>query len=113
MSIVHATTAFVDMLNDAQRQRLCYDIDSPEWRTRTNPEFLLNGKGIRLEEITPAQRAEAMSILAQILSPAGYEKAVGAMRINGFLGELVDAPSIMNEYSYNIVLFGEPSTKTP
>ncbi|CAK7200606.1 hypothetical protein SEUCBS139899_003304 [Sporothrix eucalyptigena] len=112
-SIVQAMTAFQDMLSNAQRQRLSYHIDSPEWRTWTNPEFLLSNKGIRLEEITRAQRAAAMNILAQTLSPAGYEKAVGAMRINGFLGDLVDAPNIMNEYSYNIVLFGEPSTETP
>ncbi|KAM0559896.1 hypothetical protein ACHAPJ_003846 [Fusarium lateritium] len=36
------------------------------------------------------------------------------MRINGFLGELVEAPAIMNEFSYNFVLFGaEPSTTAP
>ena len=32
------------------------------------------------------------------------------MRINHFLGEIVKLPQIMNKYSYNFLLFGEPST---
>lgn len=32
------------------------------------------------------------------------------MRINGFLGKLVKSPTVMNEFSYNFVLFGEPSS---
>lgn len=35
------------------------------------------------------------------------------MRINGFLGELVQGTKVMNEFSYNFVLFGEPSTTRP
>jgi hypothetical protein len=33
-----------------------------------------------------------------------------SMRINHFLGELVKSPAVMNEFSYNFVLFGRPST---
>jgi hypothetical protein len=54
-----------------------------------------------------------MNVLKVTLSPEGYEKAIGAMRINGFLGELVETPPICTEISYNFVLFGEPSTTTP
>lgn len=32
------------------------------------------------------------------------------MRINHFLGEIVQLPQIMNKYSYNFLLFGTPST---
>lgn len=35
------------------------------------------------------------------------------MRINHFLGELVQSPSVMNEHSYNFVIFGVPSTTSP
>jgi hypothetical protein len=44
------------------------------------------------------------------LSPEGYQKALAAMRINHFLGEVVQVPQIMNKYSYNFLLFGTPST---
>ncbi len=35
------------------------------------------------------------------------------MRINGFLGDLVDLPLLMNEFSYNFALYGEPSETGP
>lgn len=54
-----------------------------------------------------------MTILRTTLSPEGYAKATSAMRINHFLGDLVNAPKVMNEFSYNFVLFGRPSTTRP
>lgn len=35
------------------------------------------------------------------------------MRINHFLGELVNAAKVMNEYSYNLVFFGRPAETAP
>jgi hypothetical protein len=58
-------------------------------------------------------RDSIMSVLRATLSAEGYEKAVSAMRVNGFLGEVVQGSSVMNEFSYNFVLFGEPSTTRP
>ncbi|KAM0435257.1 hypothetical protein ACHAPT_003350 [Fusarium lateritium] len=106
---------FKGITNDGndQRQKTSHHIDSPEWRTWSNPEFLLSDKGIRLDEVSSEQRNAVMRILALTLSPEGYQKALGAMRINGFLGQLVKAPVIMNEWSYNFVLFGEPDTEKP
>lgn len=112
--IVAATKALIGQLNDKQLSRLCYHIDSSEWRTWSNPEFLLSDKGIRLDEVSDDVRDKTMAVLKATLSHEGYEKAVGAMRINGFLGELVKAPAVVNEFSYNFVLFGdEPSTSKP
>ncbi len=112
--IVDAAQDLLGRLDETQRSRLSYHIDSPEWRTWSNPEFLLSDKGVRLDELSEAARASAMGLIQATLSPEGYEKAVGAMRINGFLGELVRAPAVMNEFSYNLVLFGDgPSTTRP
>ncbi|KAH8883505.1 hypothetical protein GQ53DRAFT_811497 [Thozetella sp. PMI_491] len=111
--ITAAANALVASLADGQRAKTCLHIDSPEWRTWSNPEFLLSDKGIRLDEISQDQRSLALKVLQVTLSPEGYEKAIGAMRINHFLGELVKSPTIMNEFSYNFVLFGEPSTSAP
>lgn len=90
-----------------------YHIDSHEWRTWSNPEFLLSDKGVRLDEVSPALRDKVLAVLETTLSPEGYQKALGAMRVNGFLGDLVKAPAVMNEFSYNFCLFGEPSTTQP
>ncbi|KAI0154901.1 hypothetical protein GGR57DRAFT_465369 [Xylariaceae sp. FL1272] len=111
--IVLKASAVVSQLTPEQRAKTLLHIDSPEWRTWSNPEFLISDKGIRLDEITSALRDAVLAVLAATLSPEGYEKAVGAMRINHFLGELVNAPRVMNEYSYNFVLFSTPSTTRP
>ncbi|TPX12920.1 uncharacterized protein E0L32_006565 [Thyridium curvatum] len=111
--IVNAVGALNGDLNQDQLLRLTYHIDSPEWRTWSNPEFLLSDKGIRLDELSPSTRDKVMKVIELSLSPEGYAKAVGAMRINGFLGELVESPAVMNEFSYNFVIFGKPSATEP
>jgi len=111
--IVDAANAVTAGLDKEQLSKLSQHIDSPEWRTWSNPEFLLSDKGVRLDEISKDSRDKVMKVLELTLSPEGFEKAVGAMRINGFLGELVKAPAVVNEFSYNFVLFGEPSATAP
>ncbi|KAI0114079.1 hypothetical protein GGR51DRAFT_505446 [Nemania sp. FL0031] len=112
--IVAAAQAVVSQLTPEQASKTILHIDSPEWRTWSNPEFLLSDKGIRLDEIAPSLREGVLKVLQETLSPEGYDKALGAMRINHFLGELVNAPRVMNEHSYNFVLFGPtPSAREP
>ncbi|CAH0055555.1 unnamed protein product [Clonostachys solani] len=113
-AIVEAAEAALATMDHAQREKTVYHIDSPEWRTWSNPEFLLSDKGVRLDEVSDDLRSAVLNVLRVSLSPEGYEKAIAAMRINGFLGELVESPAIMNEFSYNFVLFGErPSSTEP
>ncbi|KIH88746.1 hypothetical protein SPBR_07353 [Sporothrix brasiliensis 5110] len=111
--IVAAAQAVLGLLDDDQKRATLFHLDAPEWRTWSNPEFLLSDKGVRLDAISEAQRAAVLKVLQASLSPDGYAKAVTAMRINGFLGELVEAPRIMNEFSYNFALFGTPSATEP
>ncbi|WP_324278003.1 hypothetical protein [Blastococcus brunescens] len=35
------------------------------------------------------------------------------MLINGFVGEVVDPESVLNEFSYTIALYGEPDLRDP
>ncbi|EUC40257.1 hypothetical protein COCMIDRAFT_41388 [Bipolaris oryzae ATCC 44560] len=79
----------------------------------SNPEFLLSDKGMRLDEVALAIRTASLKLLEHTLSPEGYQKALGAMRINGFLGRLVNAPRICNDLSYNLALLGTPSLTSP
>ncbi|KAK6844156.1 hypothetical protein PG995_014266 [Apiospora arundinis] len=111
--IASAAEALLGLLDAPQRERVSHHIDSPEWRSWSNPEFLLSDKGIRLDEVSDAVREAALEVLRCTLSPEGYAKALGAMRINGFLGRLVGAPRICNEFSYNMALFGAPSDRRP
>lgn len=104
-SIVFATNNLLSLLTSQQHSAVTCHIDSPEWRTWSNPEFLLSNKGIRLDEVKPSTRDAVLAVLQATLSPEGFTKALGAMRINGFLGDLVQAPRVCNEFSYNFVLF--------
>ncbi|KAE9978459.1 hypothetical protein EG328_001457 [Venturia inaequalis] len=111
--IVTAAKDFLTMISVPDREKVTYHVDSPEWRSWSNPEFLLSDKGLRLDELHFHTRDAILRILSATLSPEGYEKAISAMRINHFLGELVNSSKIMNEFSYNFVLFGKPSTTRP
>ncbi|KAJ5240118.1 hypothetical protein N7468_004737 [Penicillium chermesinum] len=111
--IVDTTQVLLRLLDDTQKEAITYHIDSPQWRTWSNPEFLLSHKGVRLDELNDTTRDAVLNILKATLSPEGYDKALSAMRINHFLGELVKSPRVMNQYSYNFVLFGTPSTTRP
>jgi len=112
-AIVTAANNLLTKLSPEQLSEVRYHIDSPEWRSWSNPEFLLSNKGVRLDELTLEVRDAVLATIEAALSPEGYAKALGAMRINGFLGDLVQAPRVCNEFSYNFVLFGEPSATTP
>ena len=112
-AIVASANSLLSLLSPQQTALVSHHIDSPEWRSWSNPEFLLSNKGLRLDELTRPIRDSVLSLLETTLSPEGYAKALAAMRINGFLGELVSAPRICNEFSYNFVFFGTPSTTAP
>lgn len=111
--IVTSAEKLISQLPAENGKAIFYHIDDPKWRTWSNPEFLLSSKGIRLDEVSESVRNSALAFLQSILSPEGYEKAISAMRINGFLGELVNGAKVCNEFSYNLVFFGQPSTSRP
>src|ERR1700759_4285374 len=108
-SIVNAAEKVVGKLSATEKQKLTYPLDSREWRAWSNPEFLLRPFGLRLEEVTEDVALSILDVMKATFSPQGYDKAIAAMRINHFLGELCDVQKIMNKYSYNFLLFGTPS----
>lgn len=108
-----AANALLDLLTPGQRAKLCYPLDAAEWRGWSNPEFVFFRIGLRLEEQSDEIVRAALAVVEASLSPAGYERVVEAMALNGYLGELVDLPTIMNERSYWFALYGTPSTEEP
>lgn len=108
-----AARRMLDVLGDAARERVQYPIDAHEWRIWSNPEFLVNPCGLRLEELPDPARQAIMAVVEASLSTPGYQKTRGCMYTNGFLGELCELPRIMNEWSYNFCLFGTPSEHEP
>ena len=112
-AIVSATEKLLSQLTYAQREKLQFPLSAPERRAWSNPEILISPFGLRLETLPANLSTSILAILKATLSSEGYLKAISTMRINAFLGSLVKAPKVMNEGSYNFLLFGVPSSAGP
>jgi hypothetical protein len=112
-SMVAAAEALLSVLDEASRARLRHPIDATEWRKWSNPEFLINDHGLRLDDLDERVRNAVLAVMEASLSAQGYALARDCMRMNAFLGELTHMQSILNEWSYNFLLFGEPSATAP
>jgi uncharacterized protein DUF3500 len=112
-SMVDAAQQLLSLLSPQQQQLACFPIDAPEWRRWQNTEIYAETGGLRLEEADDAIRNAALALLRASLSAKGYEQSINAMRLNRFLGDLVGGPAVMNEWSYSLSLFGEPSLTEP
>jgi hypothetical protein len=110
---VRAATVLLASLSDDQRNSLCHPLDSKVWRAWMNPEFYVNQFGLRLEELDESTRGFVHDLLRAGTSDSGYRKIVDTMRVNGFLGEVVGLPKLLNENSYNLNIFGTPSATEP
>ncbi|GAA0958653.1 DUF3500 domain-containing protein [Virgisporangium aurantiacum] len=110
---VEAARAALDLLTAAERDRFTYPVDAPEWRAWSNPEFVVHRVGLRLEDLEPDVADAILAVVRASLSPAGWTLVSGAMSLNGYLGELVGLPTVMNDRSYWVSLFGTPSPDGP
>jgi hypothetical protein len=112
-AMTDAAKALLGLLTEAQRQASCFSAESKTWRRWQNTENYFEDYGLRLEEISEAQREAALAILRASLSAKGYQMSRDVMRLNRFLGDLVGGPGVLGEWSYNFCLFGTPSTSEP
>ncbi|SFT90486.1 DUF3500 domain-containing protein [Arthrobacter sp. ov118] len=108
-----AAQKLLSVLTPEQALRLSYAVDAPEWQSWANPEFLQHDTGLRLDEVDGTVREAALAVMGASLSAEGFALVRNLMRINGFLGDLVELPLLMNEFSYNFALYGEPSETAP
>jgi len=108
-----AASGLLECLTTQQRAKLCYPLDAPQWRGWSNPEFVFFRNGLRLEEQSDQVVAAALAVIEASLSPEGYARVTEAMALNGYLGQLVDLPTIMNDRSYWFALYGTPSADAP
>jgi len=108
-----AANELLAALDDDGRERISFAVDAVEWQTWANPEFMQFDTGLRLD-LQPAEvREKALALMRASLSPEGYDLAHAMTLINGFLGEVVDLETVLNEFSYNIALYGEPDLRAP
>lgn len=100
-------------LTEEERERVSYPLDAPEWRGWSNPEFVFFRTGLRIEDQSESVAQAILRVVEASLSPEGYARIREAMDLNGYLGELVQLPRIMNNRSYWFSIFGTPSADEP
>jgi len=108
-----AAWQLLDHLTPDERKRIQHPVGSPLWQKWQNTEMFVEKHGLRLEKASKRVRELAMAVVRASLSEAGYRDSVGVMQLNAFLGEVLHAPGVLNEWSYNFCLFGDPSTAEP
>ncbi|WP_329538193.1 DUF3500 domain-containing protein (plasmid) [Streptomyces sp. NBC_01450] len=111
--MVAAARELMAALDEDGRAELSHPVDASEWQTWSNPEFLQFDTGIRLEFQPPEVRRKALALVEASLSPDGFRLVHDMMLINGFLGKVVGLESILNEFSYNVALYGSPDLVAP
>jgi hypothetical protein len=73
--VVAAANAFLATLNDTERSKATFGFASEQRSGWSNlPSGIFERKGLRLGDLTDAQRTAAMSLMSAALSPGGYKK---------------------------------------
>ena len=118
--IVAAAQAVVASLDEAARAKIQYPFDGPQrtkWSNLPSPMFQRDG--IRLADLTPAQRAAVDALLTTALSKDGYRKVREIMLADGVLGKgqggrggRGGGPRFAED-EYFLAFLGTPSVTTP
>lgn len=108
-----AAWKLLDNLTEEERERGHHPIDSPLWLRWQNTEIFAEKHGLRLEHTSRQSRELTLEVVRASLSQKGFDNTIGVMQLNAFLGQLLKAPGVLSEWTYNFCLFGTPSTIDP
>lgn len=85
---VAAAKTFLDSLDDKLRAKALLDFDSGKKAGWSNlPVTMVPRNGVRLGDLTKAQRDAAMNVLAAVLSKHGYQKVIDIMNADEALAK--------------------------
>jgi hypothetical protein len=110
---VAKVNAFLESLDGPQRGKALFEFDSakkPSWSNL--PVTMVPRNGLRLGELTKAQRAAALDALAAVLSKQGYQKAIDIMNADDQLVKGNNKNQFGTE-NYYLAVFGKPSATKP
>ena len=88
------------------------DVTSDEFRLWSNVDGYQR-QGVKLEDLTAAQKTLALGILSAALSAKGLKTSETIRRLNTTAGELVGEESRFNEELYYFTFLGTPSDTDP
>ncbi|WP_066561065.1 DUF3500 domain-containing protein [Croceicoccus bisphenolivorans] len=108
-----AATRWLDLLPPDTRAKVCAPVDSDLWRYWHNTPLILRPSQVELLELPLPLREVAMDVVRASLSQEGFSRTRTVMENNLFLGRLIDLTELLNDWSFTLTIFGEPSTVEP
>lgn len=114
---VAAAKAFLDSLDAKQRAKATLDFGSSKKSGWSNlPVNLVPRNGVRMGELSKAQRDAALGLLAATLSKEGHQKVIDIMDadqvlVTGKGGK--GGKAVFGTDNYFLAIFGTPSLKDP
>ncbi len=107
-----AVLKLLDSLNQEQRDKSMFSIDATEWQRWSNTDFYKR-KGICLCDLNEVQKELAIDILKESLSPRGFDKSNNIMKMEAYLGRLINKTERFNSDLYWLTIMGNPSETEP
>jgi hypothetical protein len=114
--IVAAAQALLAALDDAGRAKAQFPFDSPQRAKWSNlPTGVFRRDGLRMGDLTPAQRTAALKLLAVALSRDGYTKVMDIVRGDEVLRKDSSGGGrvAFGEDEYYLAFVGTPSATSP
>jgi hypothetical protein len=110
LDLLNAARRFLSGLEPDQRKAASFAWDGPEWRGWNY--FGVGGyikPGLRLEQMSPVQKAAAWDVLATLFSPAGIDKAKNVMTLQDVLAARGDGAGRRSSERFSLAVFGTPA----
>ena len=114
--ITTAAQAFLKTLDDSGRTKVQFPFGSVQKTGWSNlPTGIFPRQGLRMGDLTAAQRAAVMSLLQTSLSTEGYRKVIDIIRGDEVLRKQGSGGGkvVFGEDEYYLAFLGAPSTTTP
>jgi len=106
--MVEATTAFLAVLSDSQRDAASFEFDDEE---RFNWHFIpRDRKGAVLKQLDPEQLQAATTLLQTLFSAKGFEKTEQVRSLESVLADIeVNGRFVRDPERYYLTVFGRPA----
>ena len=113
--IVSAANTFLSTLDQKQQQSVLFAFDDEkQWARWSNlPVRMVPRGGLSMGELSPAQRAAAMTLVSSALSARGFEKVQQIMDADETLKANERNNPMFGKDLYYISILGTPSEKEP
>ncbi len=116
--IVTSATSFLASLDEAQKAKVLFDFNDAAQRVKWSnlPTTMVPRAGLKMGDLSPAQKKAAMGLLAAALSKKGFEKVMniveGDEQLKLSSPPRAGAPMFGHDLYY-ISILGKPSAKDP